>query len=74
MDNKNNTILTFDTDKVLFALITNEKKIWRIGNKIVMSELKTHYNTSQLEIFEKYKPFDIVKIDVENSFIKEAKH
>ena len=74
MDNKNTSILTFDTDKTLYALITCKNKIWRIGNKIVMSELKEHYNTSQLEIFEKYKPFDIVKIDVEQSFVKKAEH
>ena len=74
MDNKNNSILTFDTDEALYALITCNKKIWRIGNVIDMLNLKTHCDTSKLEELKKHKPFNVVNIDVENSFIKEAKH
>ena len=31
-------------------------------------------NMTKLEELKKHKPFNVVKIDVENSFIKEAKH
>ena len=74
MDNKNNSILTFNTDEALYALVTCKKKICKIGNVIDMFDLKAYCDASKLEELEKHKPFDVVKIDVENSFIKEAKH
>lgn len=74
MDNKNTFILTFDIDEALYALVTCKKKIWKIGNIIDMIRYKRHYNTSKLEEVKKHQPFDVVKIDVENSFIKEAEY
>lgn len=74
MDNKNNSILTFDTDEPLYALITCDKKIWEIGNVIDMLSLKARCDTSKLEELKKHKPFDVVKIDIEQSFIKKAEY
>ena len=74
MDNKNNSILTFNQDEALYALISCKNEVWMIGNVLEMLIVKEKYNESPLYILKEHKPFDVVKIDVENSFIKEAKH
>ena len=77
IDQINNNIiktLTFIKVEPLYALISGKNEIQKIGNIIDMIRLSDQYNSSFLDIFKEHKPFKVIKIDKEKSFIKEANH
>lgn len=65
---------TFVKHKPLYALISHKNEVFMIGKKIEMFIAKRNYNTSSLEILKEHKPFNVIEIDKEKSFIKEANH
>ena len=72
----NNTLktFTFKQEEPLYALVSNKNEVWMVGNILEMLVIKENYNTSLLETLKEHKPFDVIKIDKEESFIKEANH
>lgn len=75
IDNKNiPKTFTFIKDKPLYALISCKNEVFMIGRKIEMFIAKRNYNISLLETLKEHKPFNVIKIDKEESFIKEANH
>lgn len=65
---------TFVKHKPLYALISHKNEVFMIGKKMEMFIAKRNYNTSSLETLKEHKPFDVVKIDNEKSFIIETNH
>lgn len=75
MDNNNiYKTFTFIKDKPLYALISRKNEVFMIGRKMEMIIAKRNYNISLLETLKEHKPFDVIKIDKEESFIKEVNH
>ena len=75
IDNKNiPKTFTFRKDQPLYALISRKNEVFMIGRKMEMFIAKRNYNTSSLETLKEHKPFNVVKIDKEESFIKEINH
>ena len=75
IDNKNiSKTFTFVKDKPLYALISCKKEVFMIGRKMEIFIAKRNYNTSSLETLKEHKPFNVVKIDNEKSFIIESNH
>lgn len=72
----NNTlkIFTFNQEESLYALVSNKNEVWMVGNVLEMLVIKENYNTSLLEKLKENQPFNVIKIDKEESFIKEANH
>lgn len=75
MDNNNTSkTFTFRKDKPLYALISCKNEVFMVGRKMEMFIAKRNYNTSSLETLKEHKPFNVIKIDKEKSFIVEANH
>ena len=65
---------TFKQEEPLYALVSNKNEVWKVGNILEMLVENRKYNTSLLKTLEEHKPFNVIKIDNEKSFIKEANH
>ena len=75
IDNNNTSkTLTFRKDQPIYALISCKNEVFMIGRKMEMFIAKRNYNTSSLETLKEHKPFNVIKIDKENSFIIEENH
>ena len=75
IDNKNiSKTFTFVKYKPLYALISRKNEVFMIGRKMEIFIAKRNYNASSLETLKEHKPFNVIEIDKEKSFIKETNH